>query len=127
MTDARSRWPFVVLPVYWVALATLTHYPRVQIPGEVPDGDKLAHFGAFGLLAFLFWQMLAARRPLSAASVWIAASILIPYATIDEYTQQFVGRYTDVADWVANVAGIACVLLALEVRRRVRACSTRRP
>ena len=116
-----SRWR-LALPVYWIALAAATHYPRVQIPGELPSSDKILHFSAFAILAFLLWQVLASRaRPLTAATVWIAAAILIPYAAIDEYTQQFVGRYTELADWVANAAGIICVLAVLEIRRRLTA------
>lgn len=112
-------WIRVALPVYWIALFAATHYPRVPVPDELPQSDKAIHLAAFGLLALLCWRFLAARaRPPTAASVWIAASVLIPYATLDEYTQQFVGRYTDLADWAANVAGIVGVLAVLELRRR---------
>jgi VanZ family protein len=112
-------WIRVALPAYWIALFAATHYPRVPVPGELPHSDKALHFAAFGLLALLLWRRLAARdRPLTARSVWIAALVLGAYATLDEYTQQFVGRYSDLADWAANLAGIACVLAALELRRR---------
>ncbi len=112
-------WIRIALPVYWIALLAATHYPRVRIPGELPSSDKVVHFVAFGVLAALFWRFLAARpRPVTAATVWIAALVLVLYATLDEYTQQFVGRYTDLADWVADLAGILCVLAALEIRRR---------
>jgi len=117
--DKSLTWIHIALPVYWLALAAATHYPRVRIPGEIPNSDKAVHFAAFGLLALLLWRFMAARaRPLTAAAVWIAAAVLIAYAALDEYTQQFVGRYTDLADWIADVAGIAGVLAALEIRRR---------
>jgi VanZ family protein len=115
-------WIRVALPVYWSALLLATHYPRVRIPGEIPSSDKLVHFLAFGILALLFWRFLTARaRPPTAATVWIAAAVLVPYATLDEYTQQFVGRYTDLMDWIANVAGVVSTLAALELRRRLSA------
>jgi len=121
-------WIRIALPAYWIALLAATHYPRVPIPGELPNSDKAIHFVAFGSLAFLFWRFLAARtRHLTAASVWIAAAVLIPYAALDEYTQQFVGRYTDLADWAANLAGIVCVLTALEARRRWQRRRSLRP
>jgi VanZ family protein len=104
----------VALPVYWLALAVVTHYPHVRLPDEVPQSDKLVHFAAFGLLAFLFRHALR-------TSLWIAACVLIAYASVDEYTQQFVGRYTDFADWLANVAGIVSVIGVLELRRRFKA------
>lgn len=115
------RWLRIALPVYWIALIVATHYPRVRLPDEIPASDKVAHALAFGGLALLFWLFLKSRRPLTSASVWIAAAVLIPYAALDEYLQQFVGRQTDLADWFADVAGIAVVLIALELRRRATA------
>jgi VanZ family protein len=115
-------WIRIALPGYWLALFTATHYPRVRVPGVIPQSDKAIHFAAFGLLAFLLWQLLAARaRPLTAGSVWVAAAVLVVYATLDEATQQLVGRHTDLADWIANLAGILGVLAVLELRRRRRA------
>jgi VanZ family protein len=118
----RMRWARatqIALPAYWLALFVATHYPRVPIPGEIPHGDKLVHFAAFGVLAFLFWHAVKARRPLGHRFVWVAAAILIPYAALDEWLQQFVGRHTDPADLVANTAGIVAVLAVLELRRRL--------
>jgi VanZ family protein len=120
----RTRWDraaLVALPAYWVLLFVATHYPRVQIPGEIPSSDKLAHFGAFGLLAFLFWRFARARGQLTKRFVWIAGAVLIAYAALDEYLQQFFGRYTDLNDFIANTAGIVAVLAALELHRRWRA------
>ena len=112
-------WIRIALPVYWLVLALATHYPSVRVPGEVPKSDKIVHFVAFGLLAALFWQWMRARsRPLTASSVWIAALVLVSYATLDEYTQQFVGRDTDIWDWAANISGITCALVLGEIRRR---------
>lgn len=115
------KWFRIALPVYWLALIVATHYPQVRLPDEIPQSDKIVHATAFGVLALLFWMFLKSRRPLNAASVWIAALVLIPYAALDEYLQQFVGRQTDLADWFADVAGIAVVLIALELRRRATA------
>lgn len=115
------KWFRIALPVYWIALIVATHYPQVRLPDEIPQSDKIVHATAFGVLALLFWMFLKSRRPLNAASVWIAALVLIPYAALDEYLQQFVGRQTDVMDWIADIIGIGCVLAVLELRRRLRA------
>jgi len=119
----RARWDrvaLVALPTYWVLLFVATHYPRVSIPDEIPQSDKLAHFAAFGLLAFLYWRFARARRaPLGARFVWTSGAVLIAYAAIDEYLQQFFGRFTDVMDFVANTTGIVAVLVALAVHRRL--------
>jgi VanZ family protein len=112
-------WSRTGLIAYWLTLFTSTHYPTVYVPVKVSNTDKVVHFAAFGVLALLFWKWLATRaRPLTPRSVWIAAAVLIPYATIDEFTQQFFGRDANIADWLANLAGITCVLVALELRRR---------
>ncbi len=116
MTWRRRIW-IIALPVYWVALFTATHYPRVRIPGEIPHSDKLVHFGAFGVLAFLFWR---AWQPQNARFVGWAAPLLIAYAALDEWLQQFFGRFTDFNDFIANSAGIVVVLGVLETVRRFR-------
>jgi len=110
----RQRAWQIALVGYWILLFIATHYPRVVIPGEIPHSDKIVHFGAFGTLAFLFWFAIRPR-------VWVAAAILIPYAGLDEWLQQFVGRFTDLMDFFANTLGIVVVLVALEIHRRFRA------
>jgi len=108
-------WIRVALPVYWLALVVATHYPRVRIPGEIPQSDKLIHFAAFAILAVLFWLFMAARAP-----SWLIGLALIAYAGLDEYTQQFVGRDTDLVDWLADVGGIVVVVGVLEARRALK-------
>jgi len=117
----RTRWDraaLAALPAYWVLLFVATHYPRVRIPGELPHSDKLVHFTAFGLLAFLYWCFARACRPLDMRSAWVSGGVLIAYAALDEYLQQFFGRFTDLMDFVANTAGIVTVLAVLEAHRR---------
>lgn len=114
-----GRLRIVALVAYWIALFAATHYPSVPMPRRVEHGDKLIHFFAFGGLALLLWLVLATRG-LTARSVWLATAILVPYATVDEFTQQYVGRYSDVADWLANLGGIGVVLALAERQRRRR-------
>lgn len=117
---AWERAALFALPAYWIALFIATHYPRVTIPEQVPGNDKLVHFTAFGLLAFLRWRFELARRPITARFVWTSGVVLIAYAAVDEYLQQFVGRFTDPLDFLANAVGIVTVLTALELHRRWR-------
>lgn len=105
------------LPVYWVVLATATHYPTVRIPTTITHRDKVVHFVAFGLLAVLTWWFVRARWTVGSRFVWWAAAGLVAYAAIDEYLQQFVGRHTDIWDFVANCAGITVALVVLEIQR----------
>ncbi len=115
----------VALPVYWVALFIATHYPRVRLPDEIPQSDKIAHFSAFGLLTLLFWAFTRVRHQIGPRFVWVSAPGLVAYAAFDELLQQFVGRYTDVDDFLANASGIATVSIILELLRR-RSERTRR-
>lgn len=125
----RDRAALVALPAYWIVLFIATHYPRVRIPDQIPGGDKLVHFTAFGILALLRWRFELARRPISTRFVWLTAGVLIAYAAFDEYVQQFVGRFTDALDFLANTSGIVAVLTVLELHRRWRSAreSPRRP
>lgn len=116
---AWVRWYRRALPAYWIFLFCLTHFPELRIEVPIRAPDKIAHVGAFGLLAFLFWRFAQTLRyPLSARFVFSAALWLIAYAGLDEYLQQFVGRGTDIVDWLCDVTGIVVVLAVLEWRRR---------
>lgn len=114
----KPRFALVALPVYWVALFIATHYPRVRLPDEIPQSDKIVHFTAFGLLVLLFWAFTHVRRPIGPRFVWMSTPALLAYAAFDEWLQQFVGRYTDLHDFVANAAGIVTVSILLELWRR---------
>lgn len=116
-----KHWYRVALPIYWILLFGATHYPQPRLPALIPQSDKVIHFLAFGLLAFLFWKCVESLdRQLSGRFVWVAFTVLIAYAALDEYLQQFVNRYPSLADWLADLAGIGAVLLGLELQRRRR-------
>ena len=115
-----TRWYRRALPAYWIFLFACTHFPNLRLDVPIESPDKYAHLGAFGLLAFLWWRFAETiKRLLSARFVWISAFWLGAYAAFDEYLQQFVGRTTDLEDWLCNMVGILAVLAALEWRRRV--------
>jgi VanZ family protein len=123
---SRKLWYRQALPVYWILLFGATHYPKARLPASIPQSDKVVHFAAFGLLAFLFWKCVESfDRSLSGRFVWVAFVVLGAYAALDEYLQQFVNRYPSLTDWLADLAGVSSVLLALEVHRRRRASAAR--
>ncbi|GEM_PF-903436 len=126
-TTARklSRWQHWyrgALPAYWVYLLCMTHFPRLRLKTHVTAADKVAHVVCFALLAFLFWRFAETfRKPAPPWLVWLTLVWLGLYAALDEWTQGFVGRGTDVQDWLADMLGIMAVLAVLEWRRRAKA------
>ena len=110
-----------------LALMGLIFYLSAQPsvgPELAPWTRVVAHFAEYALLAALWaWALAPAlgRRGLLAAGV-----ISLLYAISDEYHQSFVdGRDSDPLDVVADAAGIAAALLAIDRYARGRA-STRR-
>lgn len=85
--------------------------PPSDVPGGAPAGtDKLVHAALF---AGLGWTGLRAallgRGPMLAA--------LAGYGAVIEFVQGTIGRSRSLADWVADVAGLA---LAAWIARRQR-------
>jgi VanZ family protein len=82
---------------------------------------KLAHFGEYALLCFLWWRLLRTGLPSRRAAL-VAFLISSLYAATDELHQSFVdGRHADPIDWAIDTAGAATAALAVGVRRRVAA------
>lgn len=132
MTDTRltrswRHWYQRMLPTYWLSLFILTHLPKLQIPGDIPQSDKAAHLSAYGLLAFFLWRFVETfQYPLPRSFAPLAVAIIGVYGAIDEYLQGFVGRSSDVMDWLSDMLGACIVIAVLEFRRRkVEAGSTR--
>jgi VanZ family protein len=117
----RDRFYRRTLPAYWLFLACATHFPKARIDLGIESSDKLAHFLAYGVLSFLFWQFAETfTRPLSGRFVWVAFGVLAAYAALDELTQPLFNRGCEWLDWICDVAAVAIVLAALEIRRRLR-------
>ncbi|MEP0846212.1 MAG: VanZ family protein [Phycisphaerae bacterium] len=125
--QAWRHWYLRIFPAYWIFLALMTHLPRPQIPGAIPYQDKWLHLLAFGGLAFLGLRFRQSwKAPTGAGLRWKAAIVLVAYASLDELTQQFVGRQTALLDWLANVTGIVIVLIMTHHLERRRAGSAGR-
>ncbi len=118
----------IVLAIYWLAMFTGTHIPRIPVPMEGGGTDKWLHFGAYAGLGFLLSAVLFARRSRSSdwrtvlfrAATVVAVGLL--YGAADEWLQGFVGRDPDLWDWYADAAGITsgAVLFAWVASRWLR-------
>jgi VanZ family protein len=91
---------------WWTLIFVATHIP-IQLPGPVTALDKYQHAAAFLGLAVLLCAAYEAWRPRQEwgyLGVFLAAGA---YGAIDEWTQSFVGRQSDVLDWFADLGGVA--------------------
>jgi VanZ family protein len=79
---------------------------------------KLAHFGEYALLCFLWWRLL--RTGMSPGRAVLVAFVLSSlYAATDELHQSFVeGRNGTPVDWAIDSAGAGLAALALRARSR---------
>lgn len=114
--QARERgrgrsWAFVAVYATGILVATSVPVP----PGlSAPQGsDKLAHLLMYaGLGALFLWALLEKpaareqRRRVAALSILTTALACSLFGAADEWHQQFVGRTTSFADWVADAIGV---------------------
>ena len=86
-------------------------------PLEWQPGDKLLHFGVYGVLgALLAWGWRRARRR-PAASWLIAGGILL--GAVDEWQQRFVpGRSSDIMDWLVDALAVSGIFLVFRLASR---------
>lgn len=101
-----------MLPIGWMLAITLaSDQPKLPSPSNIPSFDKVAHFGAYGLLATLWMRALAARLTPARAG-WVAWAIAAAFGITDEFHQSFVpGRSIELADWLADATGAAVAVL----------------
>ena len=105
---ARSgrRWFVGMTVFYWLLLFTLTHIPGPNLP-EVEVSDKTIHFVAYALLAGMVLSSLHLLRPSSRINEPLTLLIVLAYGAFDETTQPYFNRSGEVADWLADAAGVA--------------------
>ena len=99
-----KRWGPVVA---WAAIILFgTSIPGPALPPGPAGSDKLLHFVIYAILG-----LLAGRAALAHGGPWGRTIVLTlvavaAFAALDEWHQGLVpGRYPDVADWVADIAG----------------------
>ncbi len=113
-----TRWSILLTLALAAGIAFLTLTP--PSPMSMPAGsDKVSHFTAFTALAL----PLAIVRPRWSGWLFLAFSA---FGAAIEIIQPHVGRSAEVADLIADVAGIACgMVLGLLVGRTLAGLSQR--
>jgi len=106
-----NKWKFLYFPLafYWVLIFILTSIPGKSIPKIFGVSDKIKHFGAYFVLAFLlnFTLIIQKKYPfLAKKSIIFTFLITLFYGIFDEIHQIFIpGRYFDWWDLVADAVG----------------------
>lgn len=102
----RRRTYFILLAA-WVALTfVLTSIPDPAFGPDIPNSDKAAHFGFYGVAGFLcvLWRRESGRE--TGAAVAFAVAFVALLGVVDEVHQYWIpGRSMGFYDWVADVAG----------------------
>ena len=83
--------------------------PRwVSLIRRIPMGDKVAHFGLYGMLALLFNLCLQSKTIVAGGVRCLLGSLVIlVFTTLEESTQLFFQKRTfDLIDLCANLSGI---------------------
>lgn len=104
----------VALLVYLTALIVGTHLPRPEEFLSIEGNDKWLHFGAYFGLAVLMTTRCSAFRLVTTSTLIAIWSLIALTGAVDELTQMIpaINRHADIWDWVADVVGGACGLLA---------------
>ena len=104
-----------ILIFFWALALTLTHWPCLEIPSELDVGDKWMHrVGFAGLTSLLVLTLLAYQWKRPRRLLLVPCTLAI-YGALDELTQPWFGRTCDLADWKADMIGLALTLAAWEV------------
>lgn len=123
---ARLILIWSALAVYVCLLLTLTHMPRP--PGMFEgQNDKNLHFLAYFVLASLMYVAAAITFPRRNYLVLIVLLIGIVFGAIDETTQTYFGRHSDLLDFRADVIGLITGITPLAVLRYTIQRRVRRP
>ncbi len=95
----------------WLLCVVLSLIHAPSLATDVPEGDKVEHLAAYGLLSAWAVWIFAARR-----AQWIAASGLIGLGIAMEFAQGYLTTYRSM-DWRDGLADSIGVLLALWLAR----------
>jgi VanZ family protein len=102
-------------PLAWMGLVFfLSAQPKLPTP-PAPMLDvmlkKGAHFGAYAILAFLWWRALSRAGMGGRAALGLAFAIAVLYGMSDEFHQSFVpGRRPSPSDVLIDSLGAAVAL-----------------
>jgi VanZ family protein len=97
-----------------------TSLPQDAVPVQTSQIDKFLHFTIYTVFAFLLTRQIS-EDTTPARAIFGAVIIAAAFAAADEWHQRFIpGRFPELADWVADIAGsiLGAILYAYVFGRR---------
>lgn len=113
---ARDISALLLTVLIALGIGAVTLAPPAGLP-SVPGSDKMHHVLAFALLAL-------PAALLSPRMLWAVVPLAAAFGAGIEVVQPFVGRSAELADWMADMAGLAtgtCAGLLLHGSARLAA------
>jgi VanZ family protein len=108
LKEHRIYFVYAPLVLYWIILLIATSLPAPDLP-DVWGSDKLKHFLAYAVLAFLLnlTLLVQEKRPLSfKKAAFMTVGICLMYGMFDEIHQMFIpGRSAELLDLAADLTG----------------------
>jgi VanZ family protein len=103
----RQKIIIISLACYWPALFVLAHIPIPQLVREAGVSDKSLHFLAYLILVFLLWFATSPDKKVNwrKTGPWWILLIIVLYGIVDEISQGYVGRSSDILDFLSNLTG----------------------
>lgn len=111
-TPPANKTRAIVLPALlamgWIGILFLeSTRPPAGFLGLIPQLDKVAHFGAFGILSFLVCSLSLKLKPRTSIPVFSLPLLVVTLCGVtNEIIQMFVpGRVAGIPDVLADMAG----------------------
>ena len=104
-----------ILILMWIGAFTATHIPARYIPGQIAClGDFVLHgIGFLGLSSWFILTVVAfGIKPVQ--RIPLVLLVMMVYGALDEYTQQFFGRSTELKDWLTDTTATVVALILWE-------------
>jgi len=116
--------PFMPAALWLAVITYLSVTPNVQLPKfELFSADKLAHAGAYALLAwFMAWGVWKLKgRKASPGELFLIFCLAVGYGALMEWVQGtfFPNRFFEYDDMLANAAGAFLAVIIANLTSKV--------
>jgi VanZ family protein len=111
-TGKEQKFFTIILIFYWAGILIATHIPVPSWARQMDTSDKTMHFFAYMILAILLWLSRSFDKKANWKELrpWLLSIIVILYGLVDELSQHFMNRSTDISDFAANTLGLAVAM-----------------